>query len=179
MEPRFERWETPFSDHQVDLVTIRSTLMRSLTYPDRHYSFDDQSAPDLEIVVFDIQLEALFLVTFDQVDAFRVVQGRDLMDHWSDASRAAGTSVKQWGGSWIDEAPLLFASEQTFRYAIKCDDEGIEVVAPNCEPRVRQLTADEKPFTKSVPTAEQLLEPDRHPVTSPLREGARFVRSKG
>jgi len=179
MKPRFERWETPFSDHEVDLVSVRSTLMRSLTYPDRHYTFADPAAPGLEIFLFDNQTESLFLVTFDKVDAFRVANGWDLMDHWSDKSRAAGTSVKQWGGSWAKEAPLLFRDDTTFRYAIKCDDECIEVVALYCTPYIRELTSDELTITKSVPTKDQIPEPSSYPAMAPLIEGARFVRTKG
>ncbi len=179
MRPKFERWETPFSDHEADLVSVRSTLMRSLTYPDRHYTFGDPGAPGLEIILFDNRTESLLLVTFNKVDAFRVANGRDLMDHWSDESRAAGTTVKQWGGSWTQEAPLLFRDDGTFRYAIKCDDECIEVVAPYCTPYIRELTADELTITKSPPTRDQIPEPSSDLAMAPLVEGARFIRTKG
>jgi len=145
----------------------------------RHYTFGDPAAPALEIILFDNQTESLFLVTFDKADAFRVANGRDLMDHWSDESRAAGMSVKQWGGSWTQEAPLLFRDDATFRYAIKCDVECIKVVALYCTPYIREPTLDELTITKSVPTKDQIPEPSSDPAMAPLVEGARFVRTKG
>jgi len=77
------------------------------------------------------------------------------------------------------EAPLLFRDGAAFRYAIKCDDECIEVVAPHCTPYIRQLTGDELTITRSAPTRDQIQEPSSDRAMAPLVEGARFVRTKG
>ncbi len=163
-----------------DLLGLRflPVLMRHLTTPERHYIFGNAGARALEIVVFDESQEALFLTAFESVEAYRVMDDRDLMDHWCDESRAAGTTVKQWGGTWTDEAPLLF-NLQPFRYVIKGEDGSIEVVAPFCEPVVRRLAPGEHPFTARASLPDETEQPEPDAAEVPLREGARWVRSKG
>lgn len=122
---KFKAWKTEVEDDDLGLHTLNLSEDRILT------------------ATFSSKQQQHVVFTFDQVNTFRVLDEKGLLDlwtAWSATSRTAKTTFRVSGHLWQKESPLIWiedgGEEPVFSYMVATGWDCLEVISLN-PPRIR------------------------------------------
>lgn len=103
----FEAWSTPFANESVEVLDV---------------SFSRTQPKNLGIRVGVTETASVYLVTFDYVSAFRVLDEHGLTEIWAKTAeqngRPAQTTFRIRNGLWSKESVLSFVPSDGWSYVI-------------------------------------------------------------
>ncbi len=111
-------WRTPFENARVELERVEYLYLQGGA---------------LRFWVRDYDASSLYLVFFEVVSAFRVLDEHGLLELWEKTSelggRPAARTFKVRNHAWTKESPITFLASDGWSYIMATDFDCIEIVS--------------------------------------------------
>lgn len=124
-EFEFGKWITPFENAGIELLEVNYSSVNSKLVIQLHVKDDG----------------AVFLIEFENVDAFRVIDEGGLLNVWETTKtrggRPAQTTFKVRNSLWTQESPVSFLTSDGWSFIVATDWDCAEIVT-NSEPKITQ-----------------------------------------
>jgi hypothetical protein len=136
----FESWDSEISDgdlHILQVQYLRGDLQFGIRTADDKWTTYSRPAStslpsDLRILLFNVTNESVYVVDFDGVSAFRVLDEHGLLEIWNAGERPNRSLFRVGGHSWTKESELsFFMSGQTYSWMIATGNDCVEVISFN------------------------------------------------
>lgn len=136
----FGEWKTPFADATIEVLEVVHSPPRR--WPEAaapHYRTNSllrsHAAADLVARIYAYGLDKIFRVTFDTIEAMRLLDEGGLVELWAKTEalggRPAQTTFRARNHAWTEESVLSFLATDGWSFMIASDNECLEVVSTN------------------------------------------------